>query len=67
MARDPVLLAAPVEGARSLTFAVTMIATIALDLTQAIIVGLLVSLMLFLRDRRGRRFRSSGSIGSKRA
>lgn len=33
-----------------LTFAVTMLATIALDLTQAIIAGVLLSLMLFVRD-----------------
>lgn len=33
-----------------LTFAVTMLATVALDLTQAIIAGVLLSLMLFLKD-----------------
>jgi len=33
-----------------LTFFVTMLATIALDLTQAIIAGVLISLVLFLKD-----------------
>ena len=32
------------------TFTVTMLATVALDLTQAIIAGVLLSLMLFLKD-----------------
>ena len=33
-----------------ITFTVTMLATVALDLTQAIIAGVLLSLMLFLKD-----------------